>query len=199
MTNQPGTDVSHTPVSQRRQRGFTYAMVLVAVVVLAIFAEVATTTTMRAVQTEREAELLFRGQAYMRAVQSYYEAGTAIKVFPRSLEDLVKDPRFAQKHHLRALYADPMAPRKDNAAPDQKATGAEDWRLIRAADGGISGVASRSTAVPLRSANFPKGLEKFESAKSYADWVFEYKPPLTAPPAAATPTKPSGPSPVQTF
>lgn len=29
---------------------------------------------------------------------------------------------------------------------------------------------------PLKKANFPQGLEKFESAASYSEWIFEYIP-----------------------
>ena len=59
----------------------------------------------RIVQADREAELLFRGQAYRRAIESYYRANG---VYPRALEDLLKDPRFPSKRHIRSLYPDPM-------------------------------------------------------------------------------------------
>ena len=151
------------------QRGFTYLMVLAAVVIVAILAEAAVALSSRMAQADREAELLFRGQAYRDAIKSYYDAGTPVKTFPRALEDLLKDPRFANKHHLRALYADPFGQGKD-------------WVLVRAADGGIAGVASSSKEEPLKKANFPKGLEKFEAAQSYSDWIFEYTPaPVPAP------------------
>jgi len=144
-------------------------MILVAVVVLGILVEVTTISTSRLQQTEREAELLFRGLAYREAIKSYYAANGSL---PRSLEDLLKDPKTAHKRHLRALYPDPMS----------RDTG--EWLLIRAADGGISGVASQSTKEPLKTANFPKGLERFGSAKSYSEWVFEYLPitKFTSPP-----------------
>lgn len=146
------------------QGGFSYVMILVAVVVTGIFAEVVTESASRTRQMDREAELLFRGMAYRNAIKSYYNAGNAVNVFPKSLDDLVKDPRFAHKSHLRLLYRDPMG-KQDGG-----------WKLIRAADGGIAGVASASTDAPLKTGNFPKELEKFEGAASYADWVFEYNP-----------------------
>jgi type II secretory pathway pseudopilin PulG len=152
-------------------------MVLAAVVVLGILAEAATLMTSRLVQADREAELLFRGQAYRRAIKSHYEAGGPVKAFPRSLEDLLQDPRFPNKRHIRALYPDPVS--RD---------GKKQWLLIRAPDGGIAGVASASRGEPLKKANFPKGLEKFEGAQSYADWIFEYTPqPVTQGPVPAGP------------
>jgi type II secretory pathway pseudopilin PulG len=169
------------------QGGFTYVMVLAAVVVVGILADAAVTLSSRVTRAEREAELLFRGQAYQRAIQSYYMSGPSTKTYPRNLEDLVKDPRFPNKRHLRALYPDPMS-----------TSGKGEWFLIRATDGGISGVASASTEEPFKKTNFPKGLEKFDQAKSYTDWVFEYVPiqmrinptnPMAAPPV--TPPAPN--------
>lgn len=168
-----------------QERGFSYALVLAAVVILGIVAEAAHLTTWRILKAEREQELLFRGEAYRRAIRSYYESGGAIKQFPRSLDDLVKDSRTASgRRHIRALYPDPMN-------KDEK----PEWTLIRAPDGGISGVASQSRDVPLKQANFPKEFEKFAGATSYAEWVFEYQPQAVLSPGQTTPAipKPAGP------
>ena len=155
----------------RRQPGFTYLVVLAAVVVLGIVAEAARATTWRALKADREAELVFRGLAYRNAIRSFHLAhGT----FPRSLEDLEKDPRSPSKRHIRKLYRDPMA--KDDKG---------EWRLLIAAGGGIAGVASASSEEPLKKANFPPELDKFTGAQSYAEWLFEYTPP----PKPAAPTK----------
>lgn len=162
-----------------KQSGFTYVMVLAAVVVVGILAEAATAVSSRAVQADREVELLFRGQAYQRAIRSYYEAGNPVKQYPRNIADLLNDPRFPERRHLRALYRDPMAQ-----------DGKGDWLLVRAADGGISGVANANKDEPLKQANFPRGLEKFSGAKTYAEWVFEYVPRQTAP--LTTPAQPPG-------
>jgi hypothetical protein len=60
---------------------------------------------------------------------------------------------------------------------------AQDWLLIPAADGGISGVASRSTDKPIKTANFPMNFNKFNGVQAYSEWVFEYvpQPPATGP------------------
>lgn len=144
--------------------GFTYVMVLVAIIVMGIFAEVATFYASRLRQMDREAELLFRGTAYLNAIKSYYESGRPIKTYPRSLNDLVKDPRMAHKIHLRTLYPDPFGKKEDG------------WKLLHARDGGISGVSSKSAGTPIKTGNFQHGYEKFEDATSYADWVFEFVP-----------------------
>ena len=145
-----------------KQRGFSYILMLVAIIVSGIMVGTASAPTSRLLAAEREQELLFRGQAYRNAIKNYYATA---RRYPRSLNELVKDSGFAHRVYLRALYADPVSH-----------GGKGEWKLIRSADGGISGVASRSTAMPMKQANFPEGLENFAGATTYADWVFEYSP-----------------------
>jgi type II secretory pathway pseudopilin PulG len=151
---------------RNKQRGFTYVLVLVGVIVMGIAAETASVPVSRRLIAEREQELLFRGQAYRDAIRNYYAVA---RRYPRSLKDLLKDPGSAHRCYLRTLYPDPMS-----------ADGKGEWRLVRAADGGIAGVASQSTDLPMKQANFPPGWENFADARSYADWVFEYSPNATA-------------------
>lgn len=152
--------------------GFTYLMLLAAVAVLAIVATAAGTVISRVMQTDREAELLFRGQAYRRAIQSYVDANAERKL-PIHLGDLVQDPRSLNRRHLRALYRDPM-----------DRTG-EGWRILRTPEGGIYGIASRSREAPNRKANLPTGFEQFAAAETYAQWVFEVAIPAPAGPSPA--------------
>lgn len=153
-----------TSIAGNSAQGFTYVMVLAAIVVVGILAEVATLATSRIVSADREAELLFRGLAYKAAIKSYYEAGKPTKSFPRSLAALLRDPRFPNKRHIRTLYSDPMGKEET------------EWTSIPASDGGIAGVASESQKEPLKKANFPEGLESFEGMTAYSEWIFEYKP-----------------------
>lgn len=149
---------------------------MVAVVLVGLAAGVATTTISRVVQAEREKDLLFRGQAYQKAIKSYYDAGPPqAKIFPRSLNDLLQDPRFPGiKRHIRALY------------PDSMGKTAQEWMLVRVPGGGIAGVASKSKDKPLKTGGFPQGLESFTGKTSYAEWVFQY----IALPAPVVPAKP---------
>jgi type II secretory pathway pseudopilin PulG len=165
------------PVSGKRQRGFTYAMVLVAIVIVGILAGVADIATSRVMQADRENELMFRGIAYRNAIQRYHAVAGR---YPRTLDALLKDSRFAHRPYLRTLYPDPMADRAQGSSGGGIENGG--WQLVRAADGGIAGVASRSKRAPLKKASFPPGFEGFDGAQSYAEWVFEYSP---LPPGAA--------------
>ena len=75
----------------RRSRGFTYLTVLFIVAILmgglALVGEVWETSAKR----EKEADLLFVGNEYRKAIQRYVLSGKA--QYPRTLEDLIKDPR----------------------------------------------------------------------------------------------------------
>jgi type II secretory pathway pseudopilin PulG len=150
------------PVSQR---GFTYLAVLAALVVMGILAEKAISLTSAAMRADRESELMFRGLAYQRAIQRFYESDQGFRRYPARLEDLLRDTRFINRRHLRKLYDDPIG---------------DAWILIQAPDGGIMGVASSSEAVPSKTANFPAGLETFEQAENYRDWTFVFQPKVSS-------------------
>lgn len=146
--------------------GFTYVGLLIAIVIigasLAMVGEIWSTAARR----EREAELIFRGDAIRTAITDYLLASPGGGwQYPRRLADLLLDPRFAQvRRHLRRVYADPM-------------TGLADWTLILAPDGGIMGVASRSKRKPIKRKNFEPIDSTFENAKCYCDWQFVALPP----------------------
>lgn len=142
------------------QRGFTYLGLLFAVafigLLLAATGEVWHTTLKR----EREAELLFIGREYARAIASYHAAtpGDA-KQWPKRLEDLIEDRRgLAIKRHLRRLYRDPF-------------TGATEWGLIKSGEF-IVGVHSLGDGKPLKQAGFLPEEEAFAGAASHRDWKF---------------------------
>lgn len=112
-------------------------------------------------QREREKELLFVGNAYRKAIGSYYESSPGNKVYPKTLEELVLDKRFPfKKRHIRKLYADPMTKRLD-------------WGLVKL-QGAIIGVYSTAKASPIKQAQFAMPDESFAEAKTYADWKFTY-------------------------
>lgn len=160
------------------QGGYAYVLLLAAVAILAVLASTASVLTSYRVKREKEEELLFRGEAYRKAIKSYYLASPGgVKTFPRNLEDLLADPRFpGRKRHLRSLYSEPFG---------------EEWSFLTAPGGGIMGVASPSREAPLKRVDFPRESAHFAAAASYADWIFRYDPKAspvaTAPAPALTP------------
>jgi type II secretory pathway pseudopilin PulG len=143
-----------------RAAGYTYVVVLIWVALagigLAITGELWRTTAQR----EREAELLFIGEEFKRAITSYYESSPGVQRFPASLAALVRDERYPTvRRHLRKIYVDPM-------------TGTAQWGLVKQPEGGIVGVYSLSFARPLRTGNFTGAQEEFAGKQKYSDWVF---------------------------
>ncbi len=160
------------------QFGFTYIglLILVAIagVALAGVGQLWSTIAKR----DREAQLLFVGDEFRRAIGSYYEGSPGVHQFPQALEDLLEDRRLpVVRRHLRKIYVDPM-------------TGGTEWGLIKNGNA-ILGVHSLSKDKPLKTANFRPEDAAFEGSGAYTDWIFTYQPasagsnsPVQAPGAA---------------
>ena len=163
--------------------GFTYLTALFIVALMGAGFAAVGTMWQTASQRDKESELLFVGNQYRRAIERYYLAGP--KRYPRSLEELVKDSRTpATQRHIRRIFPDPI-------------TGTAEWGIVKAPDGGIMGVYSRSEEVPLKRTNFKVRDRDFEPAKTYADWKFVYTPatqPTTKPPPPASAPPQPGPA-----
>jgi type II secretory pathway pseudopilin PulG len=145
------------------QRGTILLTLLFLVVVLGLAASLAGQALKDYVQREREDELLWRGQQYRQAIASYVRGQGSVQVYPSSLEDLLRDPRFPGViRHLRRPYDDPM-------------TG-QPWELIRDGGNRVIGVRSTSTLKPFRQAGFDKELEALNGKSSYREWEFVYIP-----------------------
>ena len=150
--------------SRWRQAGFTYLWLLVAIAVLAIGMALVGPMWADQVQRQREAELLRVGTAYAQAIEHYYRMQPpSARRLPRSVDDLLLDPRFATPvRHLREAYTDPMLPGQPMA-------------LVRGPAGELRGVASNSDATPLMQAPWTDGHRTLPAATSgttYRDWQF---------------------------
>lgn len=145
--------------------GFTYAGVLFAIVILGMTLSTAGTVWSMASKRQREAELLWVGDQYARAIESYYVYGPAgMRQYPRSLEDLTSDLRGpVLRRHLRRLYPDPV-------------TGKMDWHLETLPDGSITGIRSTAGGRPVKRTGFGPGQRSFEEAECYCDWLFGVGP-----------------------
>jgi hypothetical protein len=96
------------------QRGYAYLMALFMIVTTIIASQVAMKNILTEGRREREADMIWRGQQFVRAIRLYYlKTGH----YPSSLDDLKKG--MPELHFLRyAAYKDPM--KKDDGA----------WRFI---------------------------------------------------------------------
>lgn len=145
-----------------RQRGFAYLWTLMLVAFMGVGLTIGAELYATAARRDKERELLFIGHEFRHALERYYNAGAAGQnQYPLTLDDLLKDPRFANpKRHLRRLYADPV-------------TGKPDWNVVLQ-QGRIVGIRSASTRRPIKQDNFDEDDVGLAKKARYADWIFTY-------------------------
>ncbi len=150
----------------RRQGGFSYAIAIFLVAVVALVSVRALENTMTAERRDKERELMAVGQAYRNAIKTYYDnsPGTS-KTYPPDLEALLLDARATRlRRPLRKLYRDPI-------------TGRKEWGIVRTEDGvGITGVYSLSPLKPFKRDGFAVEQKSFVNAREYRQWQFVYEP-----------------------
>lgn len=153
--------------SPAAQRGLTYLGILFAVSMIGIGLAATGTVWSMSAQRQKEKQLLFVGEEFRQAIQSYYYKGTGgLRQYPRSLDDLLEDTRGGVlQRHLRKLYFDPM-------------TNDTDWEPIYLAEGVLIGVRSRSTGTPIKKGNFSEHNQGLVDAECYCEWRFVYLPDL---------------------
>jgi type II secretory pathway pseudopilin PulG len=177
MIARPGPDTGHrkpdtivwrglTGAGDLRRRegrcgGFALIAALIALVIVSMASIAAVGRASLQAKRERELQLLWIGNQYRQALQSYAatlpQGGSA--QYPLKLEDLLEDKRLLiTARYLRQLYADPF-------------TGKADWVLELEA-GRIVGLHSSDVDTPLQHANFGPGNASFANAKSHAGWHF---------------------------
>lgn len=134
------------------------------VAVLSIVSVRALESTLTAERRDKEAQLLFVGQAYAAAIAAYYNGSQGTeKRWPKKPDDLLLDDRSNRiSRPLRKLYRDPI-------------TGSKVWGYVYD-DGNLIGVYSLSTQKPLKRDQFPPQQASFRNAASYQNWKFVYVP-----------------------
>jgi len=147
------------------QAGFSFLGLLFLLAGMGVALAALGTMWHTASQREKERDLLFVGDQYRRAIESFWKiplpVGTPRRL-PKNFHELLEDKRFPNTvRHLRRLYRDPM-------------TGDAEWGVQKGPDGGIAGVFSLSDGQPFKRANLPADYASFAEAKSYRDWVFRF-------------------------
>ena len=141
-----------------KQQGFSYIglllMISISGVALAGIGQVWHTQNKR----NKELELLFIGQQFSNAIESYAKASNGATQYPVTLSQLLNDKRLpTTKKHLRKIYLDPM-------------TNTINWGLVKE-QGRIIGVYSQSQQTPLKRI-FSEQFSTFNKAKTYSEWIF---------------------------
>ena len=147
------------------QAGFSFLGLLFLLAGMGVALAALGTMWHTASQREKERDLLFVGDQYRRAIESFWTVPLPIgtpRRLPKNFDELLEDKRFPNTvRHLRRLYRDPM-------------TGGAEWGLQKGPDGGISGVFSLSDGQPFKRANLPSAYASFAEAGSYRDWIFRF-------------------------
>jgi type II secretory pathway pseudopilin PulG len=153
--------------TRKSERGFSYIVLMFAIVLIGLGMTVAARQWKTMVQRELEADLLSKGMEIQNALALYsatMKAGRVVpgEIYPQSLADLTRLP----KPFLRKVYVEPV--------------GHGEWELVRAPTGGIMGVRSKSKNKPIRQHDFPSAVRHFDGRASYYDWVFQFPNPSMA-------------------
>lgn len=161
------TDLAVTTRQRCRRHGFTYLSVIFLLALMSLSLALVGQAWSLAKRREQEKQLIFMGHQFRRAIQRYYAHTPGVtKHYPKNLEDLLADARYAgMQRYLRKIYRDPV-------------TGKAEWGMVAGPGGTIMGVYSLSTLEPLKKSNFTMADQSFENKRSYTDWKFIYSMPV---------------------
>ncbi len=121
----------------RTERGYLLAVVAVFTSVLLVMLSAAVINWQKAIQREREEELIFRGKQFMRAIELWHRKFPGS--FPTTIDALLNT---SNTRFLRKKWKDPI-------------TNAFDWRIIKMGpDGSIQGLSQSPGASPLGPSSF---------------------------------------------
>lgn len=150
---------------KRSSSGFTMLAVLAALTLLGLSLQGVMWVVSTQTQREREWELLQVGAEIRAAIGRYVESSPGVAPqWPPSLEALLDDRRSVSlRRHLRRVYPDPL-------------TRSADWGIVRAPDGGVAGVFSKSEARPIREGGLDLAMFGLGPAARYSEWRFVYVP-----------------------
>ena len=117
--------------------GYTFPLMLIIVSAMAFGASRIELAEGYRLQRDKEEELLFRGRAYIHAIQAFHQKNNR---YPRELAELADGKGPARHRFIRQLYKDPITGKDFNAIPSQEGT--------------VIGVVSSSQRVPFRKGGF---------------------------------------------
>ena len=136
--------------------GYALAALLVGLAVMGVLTSAALPVWRQAAQRERELELVFRGEQYVRAIELYQRVYAG--AYPPDVDTLV------EQRFLRRRYRDPMVAdgefRIVYQAEASEAFGAAPAAGLR---GGVIGVVSR---------NEQDAIRIYNGRKKYSEWAF---------------------------
>jgi type II secretory pathway pseudopilin PulG len=205
MTDRGWRDDGRSAIARRAQAdGYAMAALLVGMSVMAIVMSMAMPVWRTAAQREREAELVFRGEQYARAVDLYQRKYAG--AFPPSLEVLLNE------RMLRKRYQDPMSEDGEfqllyggqdagqagqigpgGQPPRQGGAGARGGAAPGARGGPIAGVGVRGGIMGVTSTSTAASLRQYNGRGRYNEWAFVATPASVQAGTGAGPPGQQGP------
>jgi len=174
------------------QHGYAMAVLLVGMSVAAIMLTAAMPTWKQMVRREKEAELIFRGQQYVRAI-ALFQRRSGPGTIPPNL-DVLLDQRFLRKKYKDPITGDDF----DILSPMQPAAGAPgggaggrgqpavSGALAGLGSGGVARGAGGSVAAGVMgvvSKSKDTSIKLYNGRNRYNEWQFVYVPQVQAPAA----------------
>jgi type II secretory pathway pseudopilin PulG len=187
-----------------QQNGYAMVVLLISLSIMAIMMTVVMPVWRQTAQREKEAELVFRGEQYARAINLLQRK--SVGALPPSIDFLV-DQKFLRKKFKDPITNDDFAPVLLSVSAPQRGapgtqrggappggpqgsgrggaaptTGAASGSTPGSPTGaGITGVTSKSKEVSIR---------LYKGRNHYNEWLFVYTPPAPAPGPAGAPGAP---------
>jgi type II secretory pathway pseudopilin PulG len=153
--------------NKHSQKGIAYLSLLVLITIMSITIFIASENLSQKTQRERESQLLFIGEAFRDAIESYYTRDDiSEKNYPQTIEQLLADNRGIKfKRHLRQIYYDPF-------------TNETSWGLIKDEKHRIIGIHSLSNQLSIKTKFIGSGIvvEQFTKPLRYSDIKFIFTP-----------------------
>ena len=175
------------------ENGYAMAVLLVAISVMAVMLTVAMPVWKHMAQREKEAELVFRGQQYARAIGLFEQkyANTPpptldVLVQERFLRKKFKDPitdkDFVPIPAAAAAVSTPGSTQGRGGSLPATAPGATGFQSTSIGPGGVAG-----GIMGVTSASKQQSIRIYNGASHYNEWRFVYAPPAATPGAGGGP------------
>lgn len=159
MLRLPKSSLTSSRAHRRGESGYALLFVIFLVASILLFAAAANPNVLTQGRRQKEEEMIWRGNQYVRAVSLFYRKNGR---YPQNLEELAK-PNAANVHFLRKAYAEPMNTADGSwrliyVSPTGQLTGSVHYRTLQEMavaiamagqlGGGASGVAAQLFGQP---------------------------------------------------
>jgi len=150
----------------RQERGYAMAALLVMIAVMAILMSVALPVWRQQAQREKEEELVFRGQQYVRAIRLY---NNQVRALPPSVDVLV------QGRYLRRKFKDPITGEDFEvigAASPVQAQPGQPGQVGQIAQSASQGSVAVGGLMGVRSKSKDESIRIYQGRTHYNEWTF---------------------------